>query len=93
MEIKNNRVTMIPLNACTAVLSGDSRQNLSISLNNHAKGCKTGLFDADSSGDSRHEVCKGNYMFQSNIVSDSCFAFVNVLSSGDSRQDFNIFTD
>ncbi|MBN2634832.1 MAG: hypothetical protein JXR61_01085 [Prolixibacteraceae bacterium] len=73
--------------------SGDSRQDLSISLNKHAKEGKTALFDAVSSGDSRQEVYKGNYVFQSDIVFDSCFAYVNVLSSGDSRQDFNIFTD
>lgn len=54
MEVKNNRVTMIPRNTYTASSSGDSRQDLSISLNNHAKGGKTALFDAVSSGDSRH---------------------------------------
>lgn len=93
MEVKNNRVTMIPLNAYTASLSGDSRQDLSIFLNNLAKGGKTAVLITFSSGDSRQEVGKGNYVFQSNIVSDSCFAYVNALSSGDSRQDFNIFTD
>ncbi|WP_139178027.1 hypothetical protein [Draconibacterium orientale] len=83
---------MIPLNACTASLSGDSRQDLSISLNKHAKGGKTAPFNAVLSGDSRHEVYKCNYVLHSNIVFNSCFAFANVLSSGDSRQDFNIFT-
>jgi len=54
MEVKNNRVTMIPLNVYTTSLSGDSRQDLSISLNKHAKGGKTALLGAVPSGDSRN---------------------------------------
>lgn len=84
---------MIPLNAYTASLSGYSRQDLSISLNNHAKCGKTALFEAGSSGDSRQEVYKGDYRFQSTTVPGCVFTSVNVLSSGDSRRDFNIFTD
>jgi hypothetical protein len=48
---------------------------------------------AFSSGDSRQEDYNSNYGIQSDIVSDGIPASVKEVSSGDSRQDFNIFTD
>lgn len=60
---------MSPLSAYTSSLSGDSRQDLSISLNNHAKGGKTALFDAFSSGDSRHSTFITRRLFAFNNVS------------------------
>ena len=59
---------MIPLNAYTAFLSGDSRQDISIFRNKHAKGGKTALFDAVSSGDSRHSAFVTRRLFAFNHV-------------------------